>query len=178
MFSYRTSLELQGRKAIFLYLHVTGAMMQLSANTTYCTLTKKTHVFLLNLQEYVRNLLCVNNNSLSIYILCESRCSLKWHNLSLTRWQLSHSSNISASECLMLERSIREIIKGWKPKGHTYCTCPTPQQTCKAEEIPINIFTWNINDVHISKWIPVRHLPDDFWEPVYWQTSFFTLWRQ
>lgn len=139
---------------------------------------KKPHVFLLNLQEYVRNLLCVYNNSLSIYILCESRCSLKWHNLSLTRWQLSHSSNISASECLMLEINQRNNKRMQNLKGIPICTSSTPQQTCKAEEIPINIFTWNMYDVHISKWIPVRHLPNDLCEPVYWQTSFFTLWRQ
>lgn len=91
--------------------------MQLSADTTYCTLTKKSHVFLLNLQEYVRNLLCVYNNSLSMYIICESRCSLKWHNLSLTRWQLSHSSNISASECLMLEINQRNNKRMQNLKG-------------------------------------------------------------
>lgn len=133
---------------------------------------KGNHVFLLNLQEQVRNLLCVYNNSLSTCLLSESRCSLKWHNPSLTRWQLSHSSDISASEHLMTEINQRNNKRMQNLKG-----IPIAQllkKSARHKKFP-SIFPHEMCNVHISKWIPVSPLPNDLCTPVHCQASFFTL---
>lgn len=133
---------------------------------------KENYVFLLNLQEQAKNLPWAYNYSLSTYLLSESRCSLKWHNPSLTRRQLSHSSDISASEHLMTEINQRNNKRMQSLKG-TPIT-PLLKKPARQRKFP-SIFSHEKCNVHITKWIPVRHLPNDLCTPVHCQASFFTV---
>lgn len=112
------------------------------------------------------------NNSLSIGLLSESRCSLKWHNPSLTKWQLSHSSDISASEHLMTEINQRNNKRIQNLKGTPIALLL--KKPARQRKFP-SIFSYKMCNVHISKWIPVRHLLNYLSSPALCQASFFTV---
>lgn len=109
---------------------------------------------------------------LCLYLLSESRCSLKWYNPSLTRWQLSHSSDISASEHLMTEINQRNNKRMQSLKSTPIALLL--KKPARQRKFP-SIFSHEKCNVHISKWIPVRHLPNDLCTPVHCQASFFTV---
>lgn len=131
---------------------------------------KGNHVFLLNLQEQVRNLLCVYNNSLCVSFL---RADVLWNDIILLWLDDSClSSDISASEHLMTEINQRNNKRMQNLKG-----IPIAQllkKSARHKKFP-SIFPHEMCNVHISKWIPVSPLPNDLCTPVHCQASFITL---